>query len=295
MESFIRSKYETRRWAMDGPLPSDPSVLDGPAQSTSNGDTATLAVNAPLLDTTLASTPSPVRSTHAPTASLSAPRPASPSIHSPTTFRHNTAHSHAQSRQLLSAAVAGRVPVHSAPSQPQPQSQPQQLQQQQQPQPEDDFFTLDFHAPPASKSTPQPPTKDVKQDILSLFSAAPAPAPAAQSAIQSSNAFGQFASAAPSSSWDAFGGGSIAQTHGQQQQSISMMGTTGTSLWGASGWTGGNPPSSANIWGNSGTGTTSTLGVVNTTDIWGGSTHAAQPAQASKKDDVFGDLWGDFK
>ncbi|KAF8439314.1 hypothetical protein L210DRAFT_3402416, partial [Boletus edulis BED1] len=28
MESFIRSKYESRRWAMDGPPPSDPSVLD---------------------------------------------------------------------------------------------------------------------------------------------------------------------------------------------------------------------------------------------------------------------------
>ncbi|PWN25503.1 Arf GTPase activating protein, partial [Jaminaea rosea] len=29
VESFIRSKYETRRWAMDGPPPPDPSVLEG--------------------------------------------------------------------------------------------------------------------------------------------------------------------------------------------------------------------------------------------------------------------------
>ncbi|EJD54941.1 Arf GTPase activating protein, partial [Auricularia subglabra TFB-10046 SS5] len=28
IESFIRSKYESRRWAMEGPPPSDPSVLE---------------------------------------------------------------------------------------------------------------------------------------------------------------------------------------------------------------------------------------------------------------------------
>lgn len=31
MESFIRSKYESKRWAMEGPPPADPSVLDGGA------------------------------------------------------------------------------------------------------------------------------------------------------------------------------------------------------------------------------------------------------------------------
>jgi stromal membrane-associated protein len=31
IESFVRSKYESRRWAMDGPPPADPSVLDGDA------------------------------------------------------------------------------------------------------------------------------------------------------------------------------------------------------------------------------------------------------------------------
>ena len=29
IESFIRSKYESRRWAMEGPLPADPAVLEG--------------------------------------------------------------------------------------------------------------------------------------------------------------------------------------------------------------------------------------------------------------------------
>ncbi|KAF8555900.1 ArfGap-domain-containing protein [Imleria badia] len=298
MESFIRSKYETRRWAIDGPPPLNPSVLEGPAESASNGDA--VAATVPLFDTS-------ARPTHAPSASLSVPRPASPSVHSPSTFRQNTAFSHSQSRQLLSAAVAGRVQVPSAPSQSQSQSQPQQQQQQQQQQkPENDLFSLDFHTPPVSKLTPpQPPTKDVKQDILSLFSAAPA-APA--QSIQPSNAFGQFAS-----SWDAHG-----QTHGRapsqaqaQQQPISMVGTTGTGQWGvSSGWSGALPNTtpSANIWGapaNGGT-SASTLNALNTTDIWGGSAAQASGGhglfggqtaltQASKKDDVFGDLWGDFK
>ena len=286
MESFIRSKYETRRWAMEGPPPSDPSILEAPEESGSNGDAAPAAA-APLFDT------SPARATHAPSASLSAPRPASPSVHSPTTFRQNTAPSHSQSRQLLSAAVAGRIQVPSAPSQPQPQ--PQQPQQQQKP--EDDLFSLDFHALSVSKpSAPQPPTKDIKQDILSLFSAAPAPAAPAQS-IQPSNAFGQFAS-----SWDAHG----RAPSQAQQQPVSMMGTAGTGQWGvSSGWTGALPNTtpSANIWGapasnNNGT-STSAFGAWNTTDIWGGSAqeNGAQTATApaSKKDDVFGDLWGDFK
>jgi hypothetical protein len=31
IESFIRSKYESRRWAMEGAPPSDPSTLEGGA------------------------------------------------------------------------------------------------------------------------------------------------------------------------------------------------------------------------------------------------------------------------
>ena len=91
-----------------------------------------------------------------------------------------------------------------------------------------------------------------------------------------------------------------------------MMGTTGAGHWGvSSGWNGALPNaglSSANtsIWGTPPAVTASAgqthANALNTTDIWGGSTtHAnsglfAQPTTApSKKDDVFGDLWGDFK
>lgn len=39
IESFIRSKYESKRWAMDGPPPSDPSTLEpgGNASSSAPG------------------------------------------------------------------------------------------------------------------------------------------------------------------------------------------------------------------------------------------------------------------
>ncbi|MCO5549675.1 hypothetical protein L7F22_003148 [Adiantum nelumboides] len=36
VESFIRSKYELRRWAKEGPVPADPSVLDGGAATTND-------------------------------------------------------------------------------------------------------------------------------------------------------------------------------------------------------------------------------------------------------------------
>ena len=79
-----------------------------------------------------------------------------------------------------------------------------------------------------------------------------------------------------------------------------MMGTTGTGLWGvSSGWNGTPTSSSAtpNIWGAPAA--ANTTSAFNTTDIWGGAsntTHASSGlSTASKKDDVFGDLWGDFK
>ncbi|KAG9310383.1 hypothetical protein JVU11DRAFT_9518 [Chiua virens] len=163
-----------------------------------------------------------------------------------------------------------------------------------------------FTRPPSLRH--KPPAKDVKQDILSLFSQAPSAAPA------QTNAFGQFASApAPApTAWDVLGTSlSHAQGTPSQPQRISMMGTSGTGMWGvSSGWNSALPNTapSTNIW--DGANTTSASGganvgnaTFNTTDIWGGSaTHStsngllgAQSATVSKKDDVFGELWGDFK
>ncbi|KAH7884100.1 hypothetical protein F5I97DRAFT_1813264 [Phlebopus sp. FC_14] len=303
IESFIRSKYESRRWAMEGPPPSDPSVLDNLGQ-TSNEDAT------PLTDQPAA----PSRPTHASSASLSAPRPSSPSVHASGMMRQTQP----QPRQLLSAAVAGRTNINSAQA-PTTASPPSTNVTPAPPQPaQDDFFSLDFHAPPIQKTTapPAPPVKDVKHDILSLFSSAPAPPSAhapSTTSNQSSNAFGQFSTA--QTSWDAFGSTPAVQPQ-PQAQSTSMIGTNGTGAWGvSSGWSAPPTAPSNSIWGSTSTTTTTTatpqstnhqLNVFNTTDIWASSTSAAgnttttnsfvsQTPAAPKKDDVFGDLWGNFK
>ncbi|KAG6331248.1 hypothetical protein ID866_7841 [Astraeus odoratus] len=309
MESYIRSKYETRRWARDGPPPSDPSVLEDSSdasRATNNASEAAPATEQPA--------PATSRPTHAPTNSLSAPRPASPALtlnSSPFTRQHQP-----QPRQLLSAAVAGRTlpSTQSASSLPgartQPQDQPKNEPSLQPAALQNDLFSLDFHAPPVPKSNsapPQPPVKDVKQDILSLFSTSSAGTPAPQPR----GTFGQFASTQPS--WDAFGSAAPAQAQQpvvaqQQPQTTSMAGTNGTGMWGvSSGWNAPVPGPTANLWAApSVTATTNNnIGTVNTTDIWASSSSStnnnnnlfcsSQTSAPPKKDDIFGDLWGDFK
>lgn len=63
VESFIRSKYELRRWAMNGPPPSNPSVLDSETASTHVPASAPAAT----LDTTTASVPSRASAEQVPT------------------------------------------------------------------------------------------------------------------------------------------------------------------------------------------------------------------------------------
>ncbi|KAG1741786.1 uncharacterized protein EDB91DRAFT_1052219 [Suillus paluster] len=292
MDSFIRSKYESRRWALDGPPPSDPSVLDG---ETPNGHTSQ-AVEQPPPAATQSSRPSHVANT-----SISGARPASPALQTHITTRQP------QSRQLLSSAIAGRainteVPVIASPT----SAAPQPTLAQPAPPPQDDLFSLDFHAP-AQKTASAPPSKDMKSDIMSLFSSAPAVAPSTPNLSTSANAFGAFVSPSqPQSAWNQLG--SAPQT---QPQPTSMMGSSGTSLWGASsGWnaTPVAPPQNT-LWGSSGTPTAQQpqpqLSSFNANDIWGASVSAptnsnnlfgtSQAQPVPKKEDVFGDLWGDFK
>ncbi|KAG2361908.1 hypothetical protein BDR07DRAFT_1471947 [Suillus spraguei] len=234
MESFIRSKYESRRWAHDGPPPSDPSVLETETSS----EHTSQAAEQPLSAATQSS-----RSTHIANISISGTRSASPTLQTHVTTRQP------QSRQLLSSAIA-----------------------------------------------------DMKSDIMSLFSSAPTAAPSA-----GSSTFGTFVSPSqPQSTWDQLGG--APQT---QSQPTSMMGTSGTGLWGASSGWNATPvtPSQNTLWGNSVTPTAqqpqSQANSFNTNDIWGSSVSApgnatnlsgtSQAYPAPKKDDVFGDLWGDFK
>ncbi|KAI8983282.1 hypothetical protein BD414DRAFT_463218 [Trametes punicea] len=296
MESYIRSKYESRRWAREGPPPEDPSVLE---------------TDAP---------PSP--------AAAPAPSAASPTTHTPRSSVSARTQP-TQTHQLLSASVAAsRQAAASAPALAPPQQQqqparaqvqPQQQQQQQQQPPSAamDLFSLDFHAPASAGPQVQQgqPKKDVKSEILSLFSAAPASAPPAQnvfggglgapSATQSQ--FGAWG-AQPAAAWGAAGTGGYGQPQQQQQpavaQQTSMMGNAGVGLWGASsGWNGAPSavPAQSNIWGSSAAAaSTQQQSLFSTSDVWStpATGTAAAPtatASAQKKDDVFGDIWGGFK
>ena len=134
MESYIRSKYDSKRWAREGPPPQDPAVLDGDAPAPDPAP----AQSAPAL----AQIASP---THASRSSVS-------SVHATRSQ---------QPHQLLSTAVAASRQTAS-PALATPLQQPQGVppaQQQQQPQSAAvDLFSLDFHAPatvqPAQQEQP---------------------------------------------------------------------------------------------------------------------------------------------
>ncbi|KAI0369863.1 ArfGap-domain-containing protein [Pilatotrama ljubarskyi] len=306
MESYIRSKYESRRWAREGPPPEDPSVLEGDAPPT-----PTAAPSQPA-------TPAPVTSptTHTSRASISA-RP-----------------QQGQTHQLLSASVAAsrQAAATSAIAPPQQQQQAQaqaHSQPQQQQSAALDLFSLDFHAP--ASSTPQPqeqPKKDVKSEIMSLFSTTtPAAATPTQNAfggglfgaqpvqpqVPAQGQFGQFGGlgglgAQPQTLWGGAGGSSQPQQQQAAQQQTSMMGNAGVGMWGAnSGWNAAPAaaPVQPNIWASSGV-PAQQQSLFTTSDVWStpaNGTAAAGTASAGlfgssgtqKKDDAFGDIWGGFK
>ncbi|TBU46293.1 hypothetical protein BD309DRAFT_999201 [Dichomitus squalens] len=300
MDSYIRSKYESKRWAREGPLPEDPAVLEGDA-------------------------PAPAQTTPAPAPIASPSHASRASVSSVNAVRSQQPH------QLLSTAVAASRQTAS-PAIPSPQQQQAQppVQQQQPQSAAVDLFSLDFHAP--TSSTPQPaqqeqPKKDVKAEIMSLFStAAPAqPNPYAQQQAafagagaggfgaqpgmqpQAQNQFGGLSGlggfgTAPQQQtiWGA-GAGGFGQPQQQQPQQTSMIGNAGVGLWGASsGW---NAPAAApaqsDIWGTPGGGIGAGAGapqsLFSTSDVWGAPAATTTTANVQKKDDAFGDLWGGFK
>lgn len=291
MESFIRSKYESRRWALEGPLPDDPSILD-------NGSSQVEAAPPPPPSQEASSSPSATRLAHTSNNSFSS-QPSASTTRQP------------QGRQLLSAGYTNQQPnamrtPNPAAATPSPTATPAPQPKE----PENDLFTLDFHAPAVSSPSNNPgqqqqPKKDMKQDILSLFSTPPVPpGPPAPP-------FGQFGAASPgqASPWGAM------PVHQQQQQApTSMIGTSGPGAWGvASGWNGAPaaaaPPVQGNLWGNPAPTQPQLNLFASGPDVWGntpGPQTAGQPdpfgssltnttTPAPKKDDVFGDIWGGFK
>ncbi|EKM60551.1 uncharacterized protein PHACADRAFT_246561 [Phanerochaete carnosa HHB-10118-sp] len=260
MDSFIRSKYESRRWAMDGPPPSDPSVLeDGAAE--------------PAPEPTPQSIPSPStsRPTHAPTSSTNSAR-ASVTTRQP------------QPHQLLSTSIAGR-PTQATSQAAAAAQQPAAAAAQAAPAATNDLFSLDFHNPTPPASSP-PPQKDVKQDILSLFSAPAAAAPAAAPP----SAFGQFGGAAPAQA-NVWGGFTSAAAAPQANAfGAATWGAPQQNLWAVPAAQPAQPAQQSlfgtnDIWATSSSNTTSSAA--------GGDPFGSTPP--AKKDDVFGDIWGGFK
>ena len=277
MESFIRSKYETRRWAMEGPPPQDPSVLE------QGSSTATDSKSTPVPNKTASPRPS-----HATTGSISSSKPAPPVVTRPP-----------QAHQLLSANFVGATQT----AQSVPASAPAQEAKPAAPT-NNELFSLDFHAPAAPAQTSDilssaQPKKDVKENILSLFSTQSS-AVAASTAAPLYNAFSSQPAAA--SPW------ASNATANHQTQPTSMIGTTGVGAWGASsGWTGGSaaPSSQSSLWGTPGTAATQSS-LFNTSEVWGVPQNQASQvgnhqqrmtsvAPTVKKDDVFDDIWGGFK
>ncbi|TFK38632.1 hypothetical protein BDQ12DRAFT_630382 [Crucibulum laeve] len=280
MESFIRSKYESRRWALDGPPPTDPSVLESGAGSL-----------APVQSPPQPTAPT-TRISHAPTNSISTHQVAPPiTTRQPQPHQLlSTGHTNRQSPAVSPSLTPVAVPIATPP---QPKAS------------ENDLFSLDFHAltssnPVNNSSATQAPKKDVKQDILSLFSV-PAPATAAPSG------FGQFGTPATTSPW-----GAQVQQPQQPQQQTSMVGANGVGAWGASsGWTSAAAmPPQQSVWGNAGLSAVQQpqTSLFNTSDVWGssapappagqdlfGSSFTSTSSTVPKKDDAFGDIWGGFK
>ncbi|THV01235.1 ArfGap-domain-containing protein [Dendrothele bispora CBS 962.96] len=315
IESFIRSKYESKRWAKNGPPPTDPSTLESDAPPTA-------AASEPVAQQ---SSSPPPRATHAPTSSISN-RHAS----SPVTSRQP------QARQLLSSTLLSQSPPPRANQAPAatataaPTAAAAAPAPAPAPAPQNDLFSLDFHSPastPAPSASP-PPKKDMKQDIMSLFST-PSAQPPVPSMAGGGAGFGQFGGMgggggvggmSQAGVWGNATNPGVAQV-AQPATTTSMMGNSGTGMWGvSSGWNNGvgsmapaqpnvwGAPapvqqqqqqqaqpnlfaSSNDVWGNSGTGATTMGG--GSQDPFGSFSSGA-PA-APKKDDAFGDIWGGFK
>ncbi|KAK2809369.1 hypothetical protein FQN50_003828 [Emmonsiellopsis sp. PD_5] len=202
MENFIRTKYESKRWVMDGPMP-DPSTLDVEADDNMPlamvQERANLERSTSQRATSTASQPAPRRSQQ-PLNLFDDDTPTPPER--PNTTDLPGLRPPPRPAQSVSAAAPAPAP---APKQNKPA---------------DSLLGLDFFAAPQPatnrpSSTPSsnagatgPSRPDLKQSILSLYASAPKPQPPPQHDRNTS--FGSF-SAQPqpeqqTKPHDAFGG-----------------------------------------------------------------------------------------
>ncbi|GHJ89294.1 hypothetical protein NliqN6_5696 [Naganishia liquefaciens] len=212
IESFIRSKYESRRWAMRSPVPEDPSVLDDHAQGdgadeiastpTPTKTTAPPAVSS--RSTAGAAPPQPTRVGH-PLLSASSRTPkASPAptakppaqaatfdllgdlgdstgseTATPTTSHNGPPPAVPGNRPTAAPAAATQLPSLApvVPAKPAP------------PAPGAGLFDLDFKAPTPTATAQKPRTST--NDILSLFSTPSAPPVYSQSSVPHQTSYQQ--------------------------------------------------------------------------------------------------------
>lgn len=266
MESFIRSKYETKRWAMEGGPPEDPSVLDTDGPPTVQPTTQTQQNTATQ-----------------PTVIM--PQRAEPSRHQLLSTSH-------LQQQTAQPSLQPPAPAPAPVPAPTPASAP----------PQNDLFSLDFHAPsqPAQQQTQPTHPKNAKQDILSLFST-PTPNTTAATPVQQ-NLWGQpqqqqqpiqgMMGQTGSGMWGVSSGWSAPQPQPQPQSNAwgNFVSATPQQPQQPQGNTGfGTQPVS-----NSGFGGFQQSPAFSTTDVWANNNTAAGATNNPPKD-AFDDIWGGFK
>ncbi|KAK1755694.1 hypothetical protein QBC47DRAFT_380998 [Echria macrotheca] len=187
IENFIRTKYELKRWVMDGPMP-DPSTLDAEGD-----DDIPLSV---VKEKKVVEKRESMRK--ASIGQSSAPRPAAPQADliggDPIPQRSSTA-----------GPTSTQVPPKSDPAPPKATSTKDSLLGL-------DFLGADTAAPPRPASTTGTPgagsqsRPDLKQSILSLYATAPKPQPQAASHAPSGSIGGGMPSPGMSQTQSSFGG-----------------------------------------------------------------------------------------
>ncbi|TKX24820.1 putative GTPase activating protein [Elsinoe australis] len=183
IENFIRTKYDSKRWAMDGPMP-DPSSLDaGDDDAPLNvvQEKAKLDRASSLRNGSSSASPAARRANAIDLFADEPSQPARPSTTEP-------------------VPVSRQPPPVRAPAQ---QAAPVKQQKQGESLLGLDFFGGSQSAPPVRPASAtsgagggMPQRTDLKQSILSLYASAPKPAPAPQTSSQS---FGGMTSSQPPS------------------------------------------------------------------------------------------------
>ncbi|OAP58290.1 hypothetical protein AYL99_07380 [Fonsecaea erecta] len=193
IENFIRTKYESKRWVMDGPMP-DPSTLD--AEGDDNMPLNIVQEKAKIersASQRQASTQPPPQPRPAANVNLFDDFAPAPPV------RPNT------------ADIPNSKPTRTGPPAPAPAPKPAAK-------PQDSLLGLDFFGgssasgigrPSSAASNPAASTNprgDLKSSILSLYSAPPKPQPAPQPQHDRQPSFGGIATSPAPPKQDAFGG-----------------------------------------------------------------------------------------